>query len=237
MLLGYCFRSKALLPPFCHPLSSVNSTSQTAGPPRITMRGPGNSMCYQRRAYAILLYQAKSHTWLPPLTWWNDPDSLSLDSFFGAVDEDSNTPDLKSWFGLCQTPMPSIKQGWDGYWLIGSLGGGTHYVWQMDQGLVPELYERDLAKILATYRLYQRVLEELHWANALALWSVENQIILLHGYVALHLNLRWSSLYDGKSHSDLVFFLNGLESIYTTSRMMCLKGFFFSFSFSFFSIS
>lgn len=58
--------------------------------------------------------------------------------------------------------MPSIKQGWDGYWLIDGGGGGTHYVWQMDQGLVPELYERDSAKILATYRLNQRVLEELH---------------------------------------------------------------------------
>ena len=92
-----------------------------------------------------------------PAHWRNDPDSLSLDYHFNSVDEESNIPDMKSRFGL-PNPIPIIKQQREGYWLIDG-GDGKHYIWEDIEGIVLEVYERDLAKILATFRRYG-VLEE-----------------------------------------------------------------------------
>ena len=85
-----------------------------------------------------------------PAHWRNDPDSLSLDFYFSPEDEDSNIPDMKSRFGL-PNPIPIIRQRPDGYWLIDG-GDGKHYIWEYVEGIVLDVYERDLAKILATFR-------------------------------------------------------------------------------------
>ena len=44
-------------------------------------------------------------------------------------------------------PIP-IRQVYDGYWLIDG-GDGKHYLWEYVEGIFLEVYERDLAKILA----------------------------------------------------------------------------------------
>ena len=85
-----------------------------------------------------------------PAHWRNDPDSLSLDCYFSPEDEDSNIPDMKSRFGF-PNPIPIIRQRPDGYWLIDD-GDGKHYIWEYVEGIVLEVYERDLAKIPATFR-------------------------------------------------------------------------------------
>ena len=43
---------------------------------------------------------------------------------------------------------PIIRQEYDGYWLIDG-GDGKHYLWEYVEGIFLEVYERDLAKILA----------------------------------------------------------------------------------------
>ena len=45
-------------------------------------------------------------------------------------------------------PIPIIRQEYDGYWLIDG-GDGKHYLWEYVEGIFLEVYERDLAKILA----------------------------------------------------------------------------------------
>ena len=87
-----------------------------------------------------------------PAHWRNDPDSLSLDYHFNSVDEESNIPDMKSRFGL-SNPIPIIRQEREGYWLIDG-GDGKQYIWEYVADIFLEVYERDLAKILATFRQY-----------------------------------------------------------------------------------
>lgn len=96
------------------------------------------------------LYIKLKRSVIPP-HWYNDPDSLSLDSYFNPVDEASITPLLKSEFGM-PNPIPVIiKQQREGYWLIAG-GDGKHYLWEYFEGSILEVYERDLAKILAMLR-------------------------------------------------------------------------------------
>ena len=45
-------------------------------------------------------------------------------------------------------PIPIIRQEYDGYWLIDG-GDGKHYHWEYVEGICLEVYEWDLAKILA----------------------------------------------------------------------------------------
>lgn len=45
-------------------------------------------------------------------------------------------------------PIPIIKQGYDGYWLIDD-DNGKRYAWEYVEGIILEAYGRDLAKMLA----------------------------------------------------------------------------------------
>lgn len=85
-----------------------------------------------------------------PPGWRNDPDSLRLDSYFQPAGEDSYRSDLKRQFGM-PNPIPVICEMSNDYYLFNG-GDGKYYVWEALGDLVLELFERDLAKILATFR-------------------------------------------------------------------------------------
>ena len=129
----------------------------------------------------------------------NDLDSLSLDYYFNSADEESNIPDMKSRFGL-PNPIPIIRQEREGYWLIAG-GDGKHYIWEYVEGIFLEVYERDLAKILATFHRY---------------WSLGGMTVRRLGVTdcgSADYSAQWicvlpkepeiSRLYRGKGHSAL----------------------------------
>lgn len=75
---------------------------------------------------------------MAPLGWYNDPDSLGLDSYFNPANEDSYVPDLKRQFGM-PNPILVIRDGSYDYYL--SNGGDVkYYVWEPLGDLVLELF-------------------------------------------------------------------------------------------------
>lgn len=70
-------------------------------------------------------------------------------------------------------------------YLLMDRGDGKYYVWETLQGLVLEIYERDLAKILANFRLKRSIGGTT--LSKMAFWVIWKRIMRLHGCVALHL--------------------------------------------------
>lgn len=92
---------------------------------------------------------------LVPPGWRNDPYSLVLDSYFHPADEESYVSDLKRKFGM-PNPIPVIYESSNDYHLFNG-GDGKYYVWEPPGDMVLELFGRDLAKIVATFRLNRAV--------------------------------------------------------------------------------